>query len=108
MTQLKDAFNGLLKLKSRKMTLSRPGGSSCTVYAASSNYSRILNGPGETVIYGREFVITRDDLKKVNFPLPLKRGDRLQDEEFGIKVISEVEEMIGLGGEILGYRIRTS
>lgn len=102
---LSDAFNGLLALHQRPMTLTR-GDDSIEIYASPSNYSRNLAGPSETVIEGREFVISK---KQMQDPFTLlKRGDRLTDSELGTFAISEIIEMYALGGEIIGWRVRTS
>lgn len=103
-----DAFNSLLTLSKRKMTLARPGVvDEYEIYASLSNYSRNLAGPEETAIQGREFVISRKDVEST--PLfPLQRGDILIDTEYGENVIDFIDQLNGLGGEVMGYRVRTS
>jgi hypothetical protein len=106
---LSNAFNTLLMYQSRQMTIERPGGvGPLPVKVSPSNYFRNLAGPEEVVIEGREFVISKEALIQSTFPLPLKRGDRLKDVEIGLCVISEIREIFGFGGSVLGYRIRTS
>jgi hypothetical protein len=104
---LKEGFNSLLSIHRRSATISRPGGSSGTIYITPSNYYRHLEGPSETVISGHEFVIAKTDLDAITWGKP-KRGDRLVDAALGDLAISEIREMFGIGGEILGYRVRTS
>jgi hypothetical protein len=72
-----------------------------------SNYSRLLASPEETVVTGREFVVSKNILDAVFFP-NIKRGDRIIDPQLGANTVTDVKEMHGLGGIIMGYRIRTS
>ena len=107
-SSLGNAFNQLLALHSRKVTIARPGGvGPVEIKVTPSNYSRNLAGPEEVVIAGREFVISKYTLDSVSFPVP-RRGDRLVDPELGTHIISEVRELLGFGGSILGYRVRCS
>jgi hypothetical protein len=55
----------------------------------------------DTVTFGREFVIDKDELEIIP-----KRGDKLIDDDFGVSTIKEIRDMVVLG-EIVGYRIRT-
>ncbi len=108
MSVLQNAFNLLLGLHKRNMTIERPGVvGPFMISATPSNYSRNLAGPEETVIGGREFLIAKRVLDSVAYPTP-RRGDRLEDAESGHFEITEVREMYDLGGEIMGFRIRTS
>jgi hypothetical protein len=105
---IKNAFNYLINIHSREVVIKRPG----TVYVgniriAPSNYFRHLQGPEESVIEGREFIISKINLESASFPIP-KRGDRLEDPELGISVISEVRELYDFGGALMGFRVRTS
>lgn len=105
---LKAAFNTLINLQSRSVTISRPSTVySATIKVAPSNYFRNLEAPSETIVVGREFVTSKADLDSASYPTP-KRGDRIQDPEMGVMIVSEVREMFDIGAEILGYRIRTS
>lgn len=105
---IKSAFNLMLKLHSRQVTIARPGTAfTGTVKLAPSNYFRNLQGPEETVIHGREYIVSKVDLDAISFPVP-KRGDRLTDVDLGISTITEVRELFDFGGAILGFRIRTS
>lgn len=105
---IKNAFHYLIKLHSREVVIKRPG----TPYAGNillspSNYFRNLAGPEETVIEGREYIVSKLNLDQAAFPIP-KRGDRIEDPELGIYVISEVRELFDFGGGVIGFRIRTS
>jgi hypothetical protein len=100
------AFNTLVGLRARPVTLTRPGGITVSISVAPSSYFRKFEGPSETTFDGREFIISRRALDATTFPLPLKRGDRIEDPETGLSVISEINEMYGLGSKILGYRVR--
>lgn len=104
---IKDAFNTMLSLHSRTMTLLRPGagGFSYAVKVSPSNYMRNLETVVDVTTEGREFVISNMELTK-NSIVKIKRGDRLRDPNLGEMVISEVREMFGMGGEILGWRLR--
>ena len=104
---LTNAFNMALKLTARTMTLTRPGVvGSYSILVSPSNYSRNFQGPEEMVVTGAEFVVSVYNLQQSGFPNTLKRGDWLTDSVMGKMAITEVDEMIGLGGTILGYRVR--
>lgn len=104
---LENAFNMLLKLHSRQVELTRPNEKTVSIKIAPSNFFRNLEGPEEIVFEGREFVIPRRQLDAVEFGIP-KRGDRINDPEVGLSVVSEVREMFAFGGKVIGYRVRTS
>lgn len=104
---LKMAFNYLLKVHSREVTLSRPGGVSVDIRVSPSNYFRNLAGVGEVVTEGKEYVLSKEALDDSGFTVPLKRGDRITDPETGLMTISEVREMYDFGGGIIGYRLRS-
>lgn len=105
---LADAFNNLLKIHSRKVTLKRIGSPTVTatnVPVSPTNYSRQLAGPSEIEIEGREFIITKKNLVTANWHL--KRGDRIVDTELGELTIAAIDEMYDLGTAVIGYRVRT-
>lgn len=102
---LENGFNQLLRIHSRQVTLERPGVLTISLRVTPSNYFRNLSATEEMVIEGREFVVSKSALEGFG---PPKRGDRLYDGELGLSVISEVRELFGFGGSILGYRLRTS
>lgn len=106
---LSGAFNSLLFLHSRTVTIERPGKitPAVSIEISPSNYFRNLAGPSDVVIEGREFVISKKVLQNASYPAP-KRGDRINDPDTGLMMVSEVQEMYDLGGAIIGYRIRTS
>lgn len=105
---IKNAFHYLINLHSREVTISRPGSALTGIIKITpSNYFRHLQGPEETVIGGREFIVSKKSLDEISFPVP-KRGDRFEDAELGINVISEVRELFDFGGALIGFRIRTS
>lgn len=105
---IKNAFNYLVNLHSREVVIKRPNSPySGVIKISPSNYFRHLQGPEESVIEGREFIVSKTILEEASFPIP-KRGDRLEDSELGISVISEVRELYDFGGALIGFRIRTS
>jgi len=109
---LANAFNLLLALHGRNVTIERPGVTPkaiapVAIRITNSNYSRKLEAVDRTVVEGREFVISKKILDEAGFPRP-RRADRIVDAEEGAFVISEVEEMYDLGGATMGYRVRTS
>jgi hypothetical protein len=61
---LKQAFNSILSMHSRAATMKRIG--TPTLYTpikiTPSNYFRFLEGPSQTVVHGREFVIPIDSM----------------------------------------------
>ena len=107
-SNLANAFNQLLGIHFRQVTIQRPGViAPVSVKVTPSNYSRKLSGPEDVVIDGKEFVVSKAVLDAVSFPMP-KRGDRISDPDLGNHVVSDVQELLGFGGAILGYRLRCS
>lgn len=108
---LSNAFNALLFIHSRVVTIEHPGRLTSlgpvSIKISPSNYFRNLAGPEETVITGSEFVVSKAVLDAAGFPAP-RRGDRIEDPETGIAEITEVRPMHNLGASIMGYRCRTS
>lgn len=100
------AFNYLLGIHKRAVTLARPGGASVSITVTPSNYFRNLAGVGEIVTEGKEYVLSKDVLDKSGFG-DLKRGDRITDAETGLMTISEIRPMYGFGGGVIGYRLRS-
>jgi hypothetical protein len=104
---LNTAFQTILSIQSRAITISRPGTAlTLAIKAAPSNYFRNLEGPSDMVVEGREFVVAKNQFNST-YPAP-KRGDRLVDGDLGNMSITEVREMFDLGGGIIGYRMRIS
>lgn len=102
------ALDAMLGFHKRTVSLERPDTETAyTVTVSPSNYSRNLEGPEDTVMKGREFVISRTTLEAAEFPIPPKRGDRIVDSEIGDNAITEVREMYDIGGAIIAYRVRT-
>ena len=102
---MQSAFEFILTLQGREVTLERLP-TTATVKMASSNYFRNLAGLEETVVEGREYVVSKRELDSQSFPTP-RRGDVIVDTIMGDNSIDEVREMIILG-KLVGYRIRTS
>ena len=109
MSFLESAFNLMLGLHAKEVTLKRIGTTtlSVTVKMAPSNYFRNTEGPSDTVIPGREFVVSKAALDAVSFPTPA-RGDKIVWTGIGTLTLTEVREMFDLGSTIIGYRIRTA
>jgi hypothetical protein len=107
MSLLKFAFNSMLAIHNRTMTLKRlgAGGYSITVKATPSNYFRNLETAGDVIAEGREFIISKSQIVGTAVDR-IKRGDRLADSELGEMTIVEAREMFDLGGEVMGYRLR--
>lgn len=105
---LQNAFNTLLNIHYRKVTIERPGTSPILpvdIKVTPANFSRNYGAPEEITIKGREFVITKSALDAVSFPAP-RKGDRIKDPQLGLNVVQESIEIFGFGGAILGYRVR--
>lgn len=106
---LKQAFNAVLAMHSRPATLKRratPSDITSPIRIAPSNYFRNNEGPGATVIKGREFVVPYDSItNKFTAPI-IKRGDYIVDVDLGQMAITEVIEMYDVGAVILGWRCR--
>jgi hypothetical protein len=111
MGMLKQAFNAVTKIHSRKAVLTRFGVTDTDadqlteLRITPSNYFRNLEGPSATIIRGREFIIPVDSIVNKFSPV-LKRGDKIEDELVGSMALDEITEMHDLGGSILGYRVR--
>lgn len=106
---IKDAFNFVLSLKSISATIYEPGKDPTTqgkkIRVAQSNYFRNPDIIQEVTGIGREYVTGTEVLTLLG--RAPKKGDRiLGDTAFGTRVISEVMEMRGLGGDIYGFRMR--
>lgn len=109
-TGLESAFNLLLNLKKFPATIERPTQAlgPFPINISPGNYFRHLQGPEETVISGHEFVLSAEELRGSTLPMPPKIGDIIEAPELGLMSVSEVIPLYALGGNILGYRIRTS
>lgn len=101
---INDAFGLLLKHHRRQVLIGRPGVAGVSTYVTPSNYFRSAEGPGEVSVEGREFVIDANDLAAISHTL--RRGDVIADSELGECVVTEIREMFGFGGGIIGYRVR--
>lgn len=75
------------------------------IKVAISNYHRDPEGPASVSGDGREFVMIKEDADAALGGIPTK-GNRMEDPEFGKMTISSVKELPGLGGQIIGYRVR--
>ncbi len=107
---LEQAFNLMLSLHSTKAVLRRhTSNSSLTsdIRITPSNYFRNQEGPGASVVEGREFVISKNSIVTPLTPI-LKRGDKIETDDYGNLTINEIIEMYDLGGTIMGWRIRTA
>ena len=108
MVNLKTAFNYIINLKGKTITIKRMPSTQGDIKIADSNYFRFLAGPSETVIPGKEFVVTKDGLDSISFPEP-KRGDMIIDSVLSkTDTITSVIPLFLPGGELAGYRLRTS
>jgi len=108
MSVLKAGFDMALKLKVRDMELYVPDtDTTYNIEIANSNFSRNFQEIEEIVVKGMEFIISKTELDAQSIVKP-ERNWRIIDTDLGEFTISEVKHMIGLGGEILGYRLRTN
>ncbi len=109
MSFLESAFNLMLSIHAKEVTIKRIGTAtiSATVKIAPSNYFRNTEAPSDTVIPGREFVVSKRALDLSGFPQP-KRGDKLIRDDMGTMTITEVREMFDVGSSIIGFRLRTA
>lgn len=109
MSLMNGAFNLLIAMKGRIMTIERyPAIAPVDIKVANSNYFKNIGAQEEMIVEGFEFIIPKSELDRVSFGGPPQRGDTLNDPDLDANTISEIRPMIGLGGEILGYRVRTS
>lgn len=72
-----------------------------------SNFSRIKEGPSNTVAYGKEYLLTKSQWDTTGLDKP-KRGDIFIDPVDGEEVIEKVETLRGVGEEVVGYRFTTN
>ena len=105
---MRQAFDALHRMQARPMDITRFGSPNIvlSIYVAPSNYFRTLEVSGNVTDQGREFVLSKTNLDAVGFPYP-KKNDRLFDTEMGNMTIKEVQEMFGIGAELIGFRVRT-
>lgn len=106
-SMLTDAFDMGLSIVEKDATWIRP--SEVLTYpikVSLSNYSRNMLGPEEITMTGREFVVSKRRLENIVF-YPMVRGDIIVVDEYGDNHVTDVREMPGLNGEVLGFRVRT-
>lgn len=106
----KEAFLMALNIKASKTSkLTRLGSpdKTVTVPMAISNYGRSLAGPANVTITGKEFVMAKDTLEKTDFGDIPKKGDRIYYDGLGTLMIGFVDPMSDVGGDIIGWRLRT-
>jgi len=107
----KDAFNQVLKLRQREMKIQRYDNlgnlQEWTVNVSPSSFTKMSDIIEDVTIMGREFVVSVENLSKSGFPIPLNRGDIIVDVDMGSNPVIESKELIGIGGDIIGYRVRT-
>lgn len=105
---IKDAFQFMLRLKAIDAIIYEAGDSPATghtISVAQSNYFRNPDVIQEVTGIGREYVTDTKVLGLLG--RAPKKGDRLKgDDSFGVRVISEVMELRGIGGVLYGYRMR--
>lgn len=104
---LSDAFNAILRIQSKAVTLHRPDGSSKSVYMAPSNFFRQTEMPSDITVSGREFIISKEVLDASGFG-KIKLGDKITTDSMGTLTIDYIREMYDVGGDIIGYRLRTN
>lgn len=105
---LAGAFNFILKLHRRPAILKRYGSVTtitAPIFITPANYFRNLEGPSETIIPGREFVIAKASIPEEWTGGPIERGDQIEDAEMGLMSITQVREVFDFGGSIMGYRV---
>jgi len=105
---LRTAFNALTRVHSHEAMLKRLNKSDeevTTIRITPSNYFRYLQGPSATVVHGREFIIPADSIANPFTPI-IKRGDRIYDPTYGAMAITEIIEVVDVGGSVMGYRCR--
>ena len=102
---LSNAFNYLVNFTGKEVTLRR-GATSFVFKMAHSNYNRNLETVSYTVTKGREYVtsvaaLTEAGLDKIKIKDTVTIGG-------DILSIIEVNEMVDIGGVVMGYRVRTN
>lgn len=106
---LKTAFETIVKMRGYEVTMQRVSQSSTiskTVVVAPSNYFRKMEGPSSSVMSGKEYVISQSAINASGFPNP-KRGDKIVDDGGHKYTIGSVDYLRDIGGELMGFRVRT-
>lgn len=111
-SKVAEAFNRILQLSAFTVTLERPGSPVIqhAIKVSHANFDRNREAPEEMTLNSKEFVISRVEIEGLDI-FPIKKGDRLVDENvggYGINTIYQINIMKGLTGEIVGYRVRTN
>lgn len=102
---LQAAFDLVISLKGKDMTLDDlENNIQLTVKVATSNFFRNFAAPGDMTIPGRSFIISNNKLEGSTIP-KLKEGMRLIEASGREHTISEIDDMDGLYGEVLGFRV---
>ena len=108
---LADAFNLMLNLKKRNMKLYRVGAAPANegfLDVSPSSFQRKLDGPADSIVEGRQFIISKKNFTACGFVGPIKRGDKLYDVELGVMTIDQIEDLYDIGGAIIGWRVSTT
>lgn len=107
---LSAAFNVLIKLKGRSMVIYEGtypvAPDTATLLVAKSNYfANKETGAASITSRQREYVVSHGAVTAI-LVRPPRKGDKLRDLTSGSTwVIADVDELIGLGGTTLGYRL---
>jgi hypothetical protein len=102
---LSNAFNYLVNFTGRIVTLRR-GANSYNFKMAKSNYNRNLETVSYTVTKGREYVTSLAALQEVGLT-EIKIKDTVTINGDVLSIV-EVNEMVDVGGAIMGFRVRTN
>lgn len=106
---LSNAFNFALKLTETPCTITRTSYNAADIVinakVSISNYFRNRELMEEVTTKGREYIISTKYIGGSAL-VSLQKGDIINIPKYGSFSIVEVREMNGLGGEVLGYRVR--
>lgn len=105
----KASFRRLVQLQGYEITIKRVDGGTTTevkVRAAQSMWDQ-KSGIDEAVQEMTAYNVCYDDLINADFPVPVKRGDRIVDDVDGKIRNIVTAHPLKYHGEVIGYRLET-
>lgn len=108
MSQLERSFNGLMDRYGFDTELVRLVSAtseirvSCKMRRRYAEEEKLLHDISQTTAW---FIIRRTELEQAQFPLPVKKGDRVLED--GVYYTVFVTEPVMDGPNVIGYKVRT-
>lgn len=117
MSMLADAFNMAYGIVAKQVNIVRVGVATIPIKVAPTAFEATGDAPSEVIIEGRQFLVSSDLLNRALAAAgapgaafkKLKRGDRIESlPDYGPYTIDKIDELPGLAGEVVGYRVTTN